>query len=80
VQLIEAQRATFYRDGYVIVPAALARTDIERTLTLINAELGRGLDAARIEEFFARSFCPELRNAPEILDLFRATPARWPSR
>jgi Phytanoyl-CoA dioxygenase (PhyH) len=76
VQLSEAQRAAFYRDGYVRVPGAIVSAHIERALTAINADLGRGLDASRIGEFYARSFCPELRSSPAVLDLFRATPAR----
>jgi hypothetical protein len=42
----------------------------------VNADLGRGLDPARIDEFYARSFCPELRNSAAILNLFRSTMAR----
>jgi Phytanoyl-CoA dioxygenase (PhyH) len=76
MQLTESQRAAFYRDGYIKVPSAIASERRERALSAINAELGRGLDPARMDEFYARSFCPELRNAGSVLDLFRGTPAR----
>ena len=49
---------------------------IGSALALINTDLGKGIDPARISEFYARSFCPNLRNAPEIIDLFEATGAR----
>jgi hypothetical protein len=76
LQLSEEQRAAFYRDGYVKIARAIPTSAVERALSAINTDLGRGLDPARIEEFQARSFCPTLRNAPEILDLFELTPAR----
>jgi len=76
LHLSEAQRAAFYRDGYLKIAQAIPPSAVERALTAINADLGRGLDPARIQEFYARSFCPALRNAPEVLDLFEATPAR----
>jgi hypothetical protein len=74
--LSEAQHAAFYRDGHIKLAGAVSREQIEPALNAIHADLGRGLDPARIDEFHARSFCPELRNAAPILDLFRATPAR----
>jgi hypothetical protein len=76
LQLREEQRTAFYRDGYLKIAQAIPTSAVERALTAINADLGRGLDPARIEEFYARSFCPTLHDAPEILELFEATPAR----
>jgi len=76
VQLTEAQRAAFYRDGNLEVAGAVTSEPLDRVLAAINADLGRGLDPERIDEFYARSFCPELRNSAPILDLFRSTPAR----
>jgi ectoine hydroxylase-related dioxygenase (phytanoyl-CoA dioxygenase family) len=74
-RLTEEQLRAFYRDGYVTVPGAIDQRSIERALGAINGDIGRGIDPARIAEFYARSFCPELRNAPELLDLFEKTPA-----
>lgn len=76
MQLTEAQFAAFHRDGYIKVAGAIASEPLDRALHAINADLGRGLDPARIDEFYARSFCPELRDSAPILDLFRSTPAR----
>jgi ectoine hydroxylase-related dioxygenase (phytanoyl-CoA dioxygenase family) len=74
--LNDEQRRAFHQHGYIIVRQVIPRERVERALRLINASLGRGVDPARLAEFSARSFCPELRQAPEILELFEATPAR----
>ena len=74
--LTNEQRRTFYRSGYVVLPGAIPMDRVEHALGLINTDLGRGIDPSRIGEFYARSFCPDLRNAPELLDLFEASPAR----
>ena len=76
MSLTSAQKATFYRDGYLHAPGVVPKERVERALGLINTDLGRGIDPARISEFYARSFCPELRNAPEIIELFEQTDAR----
>lgn len=76
MQIHDEQRRAFYRDGYLQIPGAVPRAYVERALAAINADLGRGLDPTRIEEFYARSFCPELRSSAAILELFEATPAR----
>ncbi len=72
----QEQRRTFYRDGYLQVPGAIDLDHVRSALRLINGDIGRGIDPTRVAEFYARSFCPELRNAPEILNLFEATGAR----
>jgi hypothetical protein len=50
---------------------------VNRALRAINASLGEfGIDPAQLTTFRAQSYCPPLRSAPEILDLFERTPAR----
>jgi len=75
-RLSDLQKESFYRDGYLhlpnVVPAPLARA----ALRAINEDVGRGLDPGRMEEFYARSFCPELRRSAVIVDLFQASAAR----
>jgi Phytanoyl-CoA dioxygenase (PhyH) len=66
-----AQRAALRRDGYVVLPGAVPRPLVERALSAINQCLGRGLDPRRLEDFRARSFCPELQGDPAITDLAR---------
>jgi hypothetical protein len=76
MQLDEQQRRAFYRDGYLHLPGVVPHAQVERALAAIDASVERGLEPARMDEFYARSFCPELRSSPEILELFEATPAR----
>lgn len=73
--LSDEQRASLRRDGYVVLPGAIPPAAVDRALAAINGSLGSGgLPPERLPEFRARSFCPELVDAPALLDLFRATP------
>jgi hypothetical protein len=61
------------RDGYVQVRRAIPRARLDAALRAINRSLGeRGLPPDRLREMRARSFCPELVSAPEILALYVA--------
>jgi hypothetical protein len=65
------------RDGYVQVRRAIPRARIDAALRAINRSLGeRGLPPERLREMRARTFCPELISAPEILDLYGAAARR----
>lgn len=75
--LSEADRATFHRDGYLHLPAVISSERIALALAAINADLGRGFPPERIGEFYARSFCPELRSTAPILDLFSGSARQW---
>lgn len=67
--LTEAQRGALRRDGYLVLPEAVPRPLVDRALGAINQSLGRGLDPRRLDEYRARSFCPELQTEPVITDL-----------
>jgi hypothetical protein len=69
--LSDTQRAALRRDGYLVLPAAVPGALVDRALGAINQSLGRGLDPRRIEEYRARSFCPELQGEAAITDLAR---------
>jgi len=71
-----AQRRSLLHRGYAILPGGAAPDRVTAALKAINASLGRGLAAADIELFRSQSFCPELRAAPVITDLFHETAAR----
>src|SRR5437660_8827666 len=59
------------RDGYVQIPRLLPAARVEAALRAINRSLGeQGLPPDRLPEMRARTFCPELISAPEILDLY----------
>ncbi len=55
--------------GFAILPGAVSPSLVEAALHAVNASLGRGLRAEDMEQFRARTFCPELEQAPELLDL-----------
>jgi hypothetical protein len=74
--LSAAQRAALVRDGYVVLPQAVPRPLVERALAAINQCLGRGLDPRRVDEYRARSFCPELQDDAAITGLLRQS-AVW---
>ena len=60
------------RDGYVQIGGVVPPGQIEAALRAINRSLGeQGLPPDRIREMRARTFCPELISAPEILALYR---------
>jgi ectoine hydroxylase-related dioxygenase (phytanoyl-CoA dioxygenase family) len=65
------------RDGYVIVRSVVPRPRVDAALRAINRSLGeRGIPPERLNEMRARTFCPELISAAEIMDLYAATAAR----
>jgi hypothetical protein len=65
------------RDGYVLARGAVPQERVAAALRIINRSLGeQGLPPDRLREMRARTYCPELIAAPEILDLFSATGAR----
>jgi hypothetical protein len=76
VRLDEAQRQALRDDGYLLVPGLVPRVRIDAALKAINHSLGEeGIAKDQIWTLRAQTFCPELTAAPEILDLYRATPA-----
>jgi hypothetical protein len=63
-----------YNDGYVTLPGIIPLTKVEQALHAINRSLGEeGIDPARLPQFRAQSYCPELQRAPEIVGLFNDT-------
>ena len=55
--------------GYTVLPGAVAPPLVEAALRAVNASLGRGLRAEDVARFRAQTFCPELEQAPVLLDL-----------
>lgn len=75
MELGPADRRRLVDDGYVLLPGVVPRPRVEAALRAINASLGeRGMAPERLGEMRARTFCPEVVEAPEIVGLFGATP------
>lgn len=75
--LSTSDKRRLFEDGYVIVPRAVPRERLDAALRAINGSLGaRGLPLDQIPTMSARTFCPELVEAPEILDLYQKTALR----
>ena len=68
-RLTEQELAHLYHHGYVIVPGVVARHQAEAALRSINRSLGA---TGRVGGEQGEC-CKELKNAPEILALFRAS-------
>lgn len=74
MELTDAQKRTFSRDGVVTLPGAVSLDLVDAARRAINASLGdNGLDPARLPEFRSRSYCPELQAASVITDLLTAS-------
>jgi hypothetical protein len=71
------QKRRLLRDGYLLIRGAVPPTRVTAALTVINRSLGaHGLPPDRLPELRARTFCPELVGAPEILALYADTTVR----
>ena len=76
MQLTYAQKLEFYEKGYVRIPGVVPAVMVDAAVKAINHSFGKGIDPERMITFQAQSFCPELRQAPVICDLYNRTPVR----
>jgi hypothetical protein len=77
VLLTPDQGRALVDEGYLLVPGLVPRPRVDAALRAINHSLGeQGIAKDALWTMRAQTFCPELADAPEILDLFRATPLR----
>lgn len=73
--LTDEQKRAFYEDGFVKLPGIVPREKVDAALRAINASLGeRGMHPDELVTLRARSYCPELQDAPEIVGLLNDTP------
>jgi len=70
------QKKEFIDRGWIHVPSAVPEARVREALKAINAALGMGIDPRQLAIFQNQSFCPELREAPVITELFSKTPVR----
>ena len=76
MELNYAQKLELYEKGFVQIPGAVPTVMVEAAVKAINHSFGNGIDPAKMITFQARTFCPELRQAPEITDLYNSTPVK----
>ena len=75
--LTRKQKLDFHENGYITIPGAVPRLMVDAARQAINHSIGAvGLHEGDLERFRAQSYCNELRQAPEIVDLFGKTPVR----
>jgi phytanoyl-CoA dioxygenase PhyH len=77
MHVTEKQKRRFYRDGYVLLPNVVPQDMVDAALRAINADLGKGVDPARVTTFEAQSYCPDVKPTAAITDLVMKTPV-WP--
>lgn len=67
----DQQKRHFIRDGYVVARQAIAPAMVENARQLINHTLGdKGMNEADLPKLRAQSYCPDVRQAEAITDLF----------
>ena len=76
MHLNHAQKLEFYQKGYLRIPGAVPAVMVDAAVKAINHSFGNGIDPAKMITFQSRTFCPELREAPEITDLYNQTPVK----
>ena len=73
--LTQKQKLDFYENGYIKVQGVVPKLMVDAARKLINHSIGSvGMHQADLEKFRAQSYCNEIRNAPQIVDLFSKTP------
>jgi hypothetical protein len=76
MQLSHLQKQTLHRDGCVHLPGVIPQVMVDHARRLINHSLGEsGIDPAQLPILRARSYCPEMREHPDLLALLTKTPA-----
>ena len=76
MKITHAQKLELYEKGFVHIPGAVPSVMVDAAVKAINHAFGNGIDPARTIDFQVRSFCPELRQAPVITDLYNRTPVK----
>ena len=73
--LTRKQKLDFYENGYIVIPGVVPRLMVDAARKAINHSIGAvGMHEGDLERFRAQSYCNEIRESPELVDLFRKTP------
>ncbi len=75
MDLTMGQKRALYEDGYVLLPGVVPAAAVRQALRAINASLGEhGMHPDNLEQFRARSYCPEMQSSTAITDLMNRSP------
>ena len=75
IALTDEQKRQFQQDGFLTLPGIVPRERVDAALRAINASLGeRGMHPDELPTLRARSYAPELQDAPAITGLLHETP------
>lgn len=75
--LTQKQKLEFHENGYITVPGAVPKLMVDSARKLINHSIGSvGMHEGDLEKFRAQSYCNEIQNAPQIVDIYRKTPVQ----
>ena len=75
--LTRKQKLDFHENGYIVVPGVVPRLMVDAARKAINHSIGSvGMHEGDLEKFRAQSYCDEIRNASELVDLFGKTPVQ----
>jgi hypothetical protein len=75
MELSEAQKQLFYRDGFLQLPAIVSQELVDEAKKAINASLGsEGIDPAKLPTYRQQTYCPELTGRPPITNLLYHSP------
>lgn len=59
MELSEAQKHLFYRDGFLQLPAIVSQELVDEAKKAINASLGNeGIDPAKLPSYRQQTYCP----------------------
>src|SRR5579863_7389647 len=75
MELTYAQKKEFFENGFVVIPGVVPNVMIDRARKAINHSLGQGVDRENLAKFRGQTYCPELGESREIMDLLEKTPA-----
>ena len=75
--LTQKQKLEFYENGYISIPGVVPQLMVDAARQAINHSIGQvGMHPEDLERFRAQSYCNEIREAPQVVDLFNKTPVR----
>ena len=75
--LSRKQKLEFHENGYISIPGVVPQLMVDAARQAINHSIGAvGMNEGDLERYRAQSYCSEIREAPEIVNLFSKTPVR----